>query len=93
MLSELTGRDFANSKKIIINLDSDNRDIKQTGSFFDSIFEIAKHYTALNDFETGLAKTYLKGAKLDSFIRALDNSIVTEILNQLRNIRSFKIHQ
>ena len=93
VLAELTGRDFANSKKIIIDLDSDNRNIRQTGSLFDSIFEIAKRHTAIEDFETGLSKTYLKGEWLDSFVRALDNSVVTEIRNQQQNVRSFRIRR
>jgi hypothetical protein len=91
VLVELTGRDFANSKRIVIELDSESRDVKKTGLLFNEIFKIAKKHTSIDDFEVGLAKTYLKGEWLDTFVRAIDNSIVTEVFTHRKNAKSFRI--
>ena len=91
VLVELTKGNFANSRKIIIDLDSNERDIKRTGVLFDKIFSIAKQYTAINDFEYGLARTHIKGDWLDAVVRALDNSIITELRNQQQNVWSFRV--
>ncbi|MCL2722109.1 MAG: hypothetical protein FWD47_12340 [Treponema sp.] len=90
VLMELSKDNFTTPKKIIIELDSDNMNIKRSGILFDKIFEIAKQNKNINGFETGLVKTYLKGEWLETIVRAIDNSVLTEMFNQQQNIRSFK---
>jgi len=91
VLVELSKDDFSNARKIIIELDIENRNIKKTGVLFDRIFEIAKKHTEIDKFESGLVRTYIKGECLDSFLRVLDSNIVTEVVNNQKNIRLFKI--
>ncbi|MCL2087365.1 MAG: hypothetical protein FWH05_07220 [Oscillospiraceae bacterium] len=91
VLLELTRTDFYRSRKMIIELDSQNNDIKRTGVLFQRIFEIARKYTSLDDFSYGMRKTYIKGSVLDSFVNALDNSIITEINARREGIRQYRI--
>ncbi len=91
ILVELKNKDFYNSKKIIIELDSDYNDVKHTGVLFQKIFNIAKKYVEIQDFSRELNYTYIKGALADSIVGAIDNSILTEINEQRKNIRRFKI--
>jgi hypothetical protein len=91
VLVELTRTDYINVRKIIIELDSKTHDIKKTGILFEKIFEIAKKYVMLDDFSREIVKTYIEGSALDSFVNALDNSVVTEIYNVIQNTRQYKI--
>lgn len=91
ILVELKNKDFINSKKIIIDLDQNGSDVKRAGVLFQEIFNIAKKYVDIKDFSRELKATYIKGACGDSIINAIDNSILTELNEQRKNMRRFKI--
>ncbi len=91
LLIEIKNKDFFNSKKIIIELDNEYNDIRRAGVLFQKIFEIAKKYVEIQDFSRELKATYIKGACADSIVNAIDNSLLSEINEQRKNIRRFQI--
>lgn len=91
ILVELKNRNFVGTKKIVIELDSERTSIKKAGVLFNNIFEIAKRYVNITDFSRELTATYLKNTLADSVIDAIDNSMLTELYTQKKNIRVFQI--
>ena len=91
VLVELSGKKFADARKIVIELDSPYSDIKRTGSLFLEIFDIAKRFVNIEDFSRNLVGTYLKGAYVDAIIQAIGNDMLSEVNNQQKNIRRFTI--
>jgi len=91
VLVELNGKQFANARKIVIELDSPDSDIRRAGSLFLEIFNIAKRHVNIEDFSKFLVGTYLKGAYADAIIQAIGNDLLSEINNQQKNIRRFTI--
>jgi len=91
VLAELSGKKFANARKIVIELNSPDSDIRRAGSLFLEIFNIAKRYVNIEDFSKNLVGTYLKGAYADAIIQAIGNDMLSEINNQQKNIRRFTI--
>jgi len=91
ILMELHNNDIINTKKVIIDLDSDTHNVKRTGQLFENIFKIAKKNVDLKSFSHGLAATYVKGEFLDAFLRVLDNRFITEIATQHKNVKQYKI--
>lgn len=91
ILVELKNRNFVGTKKIVIELDSERTSIKKAGVLFNNIFEIAKRYVSITDFSRELTATYLKNTLADSVIDAIDNSMLTELYTQKKNIRVFQI--
>lgn len=91
LLVEIKNKDFFNSKKIIIELDNEYSDIRHAGVLFQKIFEIAKKYVEIQDFSRELKATYIKDACADSIVNAIDNSLLSEINEQRKNIRRFQI--
>ena len=91
VLIELQTNDYINARKIVLELDSEFSCIKRSGLLFKRIFTIAQQYVALDEFSYNLQQTYMKGAYLDSFINALDNSVVTEIRKQHKHVRYFAV--
>lgn len=91
ILVELKNRNFVGTKKIVIELDSEQTSIKNAGVLFNNIFEIAKKNVSITDFSKELTATYLKDTLADAIINAIDNKILTELYNQKKNIRIFQI--
>lgn len=89
ILVEFDDKDFNRTKKIIINLDSQEGEIKRTGVLFEKIFDFAKSHVELSEFSHNLVTTYMKGTWVDSVISAIGSSLLSEINTQQRNIRRF----
>ena len=86
ILVELKNKNF-----IIIDLDCNESDIKRAGVLFLDIFNIAKKYVRIEDFSRELVATYIKGSHLDSIVRSIDNHFLTEVNEQRKNVRRFRI--
>lgn len=91
VLVELKNKNFIDSQKIIIDLDCDESDIKRAGVMFLDIFDIAKRYVRIEDFSRELTATYIKGSYADTIVNAIGNNILTEINEQRKNVRRFRV--
>ena len=80
------------AEKIIIELDDvDRYGIKRSGELFRTIFKFAKQSIMIEDFESMLQKTYIKGNWLDSFITAIGNKWLIELNSFNNGIKKYKI--
>ncbi|OAX50331.1 hypothetical protein [Paenibacillus sp. AD87] len=91
VLLEYNKGHFDKAKRIIIELDADGSDIKKSGDVFDKIFTIAKENVDINDFSRALQKDSLKKGMLDKIIEGVDNSYLTAIYNQVKDVKKYKL--
>lgn len=93
ILLEYARGHFSKTKRIIIELDSDGSDIKKAGELFEKIFEIAKKSVSIQDFSKSLQKNSLKQGILDRIIEGIDNSYLTAIYTQTKEVRKYKLNK
>lgn len=79
------------NKKIIIELDNDNSNIKKTGELFEKIFSIAKECVSMDDFSNKLINYEFKNSIFDTILSAIDNSYISSLATTLKGIRKYKI--
>ena len=79
------------NKKIIIELDNDNSNIKKTGELFEKIFSIAKECVSMDEFSNKLINYEFKNSIFDTILSAIDNSYISSLATTLKGIRKYKI--
>lgn len=82
---------FSKTKRVVIELDSNGSDIKKVGGIFEKIFELAKTNVSIRDFSKALQKSSLREGMLDKIIEGIDNSILTVVHNQTKNLRKYSL--
>ncbi len=73
---------FSNSKRIIIELDSDGSDVKKTGALFEKIFNISREVVALDDFSRALITGELRDGLFDTIVNGIGNSYLSAVIDQ-----------
>lgn len=91
ILLEYTKGNFKNSKRIIIELDSNGSDIRRVGEMFELIFNIAKKNVDINDFSKSLMKNEIKEGSFDKIIEGIDNGFLSAIYNMSKEVVKYKI--
>ncbi|GIO97184.1 hypothetical protein J14TS5_22700 [Paenibacillus lautus] len=82
---------FSKTKRVVIELDSNGSGIKKVGEIFEKIFELAKTNVNIRDFSKALQKSSLREGMLDKIIEGIDNSILTVVHNQTKNLRKYSL--
>lgn len=91
ILMEYRNGHFKNTKRIMIELDSNGSDIKQVGKMFEKIFKIAKENVSINDFSELLKKNELKEGLFDEIIEGINNSYINAIYNKTKDVRKYRL--
>ncbi|WP_340389711.1 hypothetical protein [Paenibacillus sp. FSL E2-0151] len=91
ILLEYDRKHFDKAKRIVIELDANGSDIKKSGELFDKIFTIAKENVDINDFSRALQRNSLKEGMLDKIIEGVDNSYLTVIYNQAKDVMKYNL--
>ena len=91
LLIEYDKGNFKNTRKIIIELDSNGSEIKQTGVLFEKIFSVSKHKVAIEDFSKDLIKNEIKANLFSRIIEGIDNSYLSVIYNENNAVKKYRI--
>lgn len=78
ILMEYEGGHFKKSKKVIIELDSSERDIQKVGELFEEIFVIAQNKISLKNMMGELGKNQIRDNFWDMLIELIDNKYLTK---------------
>ena len=76
---EYEGGHFKKSKKIIIELDSNERNIQKVGELFEEIFDIAQNKVNLKKMMRELGKNQIRDNFWDMLIELIDNKYLTKV--------------
>lgn len=79
ILMEYEGGHFKKSKKVIIELDSSERDIQKVGKLFEEIFVIAQNKVDLKKMMGQLGKNQIRDNFWDMLIELIDNKYLTKV--------------
>lgn len=82
---------FKKTRKIVIELDSNGSEIKQTGVLFEKIFSIAKQNVNIEDFSKELTKSEIKTNLFSKIVEGIDNSYLSAINNEKNAIKKYRI--
>lgn len=82
---------FSKTKRVVIELDANGSDIKKVEEIFEKIFELAKTNVSIRDFSKALQKSSLREGMLDKIIEGIDNSILTVVHNQTKNLGKYSL--
>lgn len=91
ILLEYYKGNFRFSKRIIIKLDENGSQIKQTGELFEEIFNIAQKEVDINDFSNKLQRIKMKNNLFDTIITCIDNRFLTAIYDENKNIKEYRL--
>lgn len=91
ILLEYNKGHFKKAQKIVIELDSDGTEIKQTGKLFEEIFSIAKKYVSVSDISKALIKNEIKIGLLNSIVNGIGNSFLTTVYIKNNEIKKYKL--
>lgn len=91
ILVEYDKGNFKYSKKIIIQLDSDGSQIKQTGELFEKIFDIARKEVEINNFSNRLIEDKIKNNLLGKIISCINNRFLTTIYDERNEVKTFRL--
>lgn len=89
ILMEYEKGKLRSSKKIIIELDSEEMNIKKTGELFEKIFDIARFDVAIEEFSNKLNKKELKENLFDSIISGIGNSFLSSAVSTVKGIKKY----
>ena len=78
ILMEYKGGHFKNARKVVIELDSNKRDIKKVGKLFEEIFATAQDKVDLNSMMRKLGKNQVEDNLWDMLIELIDNKYLTK---------------
>ena len=70
---------FKKFKKIIIELDSNERNIQKVGELFEEIFDIAQNKVNLKKMMRELGKNQIRDNFWDMLIELIDNKYLTKV--------------
>lgn len=91
MLLEYNNGSFSFSKRIIIKLDENGSQIKQTGELFEEIFNIAREKVDINDFSNKLQINKVKNNLFETIIKCIDNKFLTAIYDENKQIKEYRL--
>ena len=79
------------SRKVIIELEANGSDIKQSGRLIETIINIAKEHVSLDAFSHELVRRKMVGSLLDRIVESIDNALLASVVSGFQNTRRYCI--